>query len=100
MLYMMSLSHTPQQCPGVATEIRDRVDTMFATMTDVLNSHGCTFQGGWDSKSAHMTFIVIDAPNAHALDDATVDLGLAVWNTATFYPVITLDEAVGGLPSD
>ena len=100
MLYMMLLSHTPQQCPGVATEIRDRVVTMSATMTDVLNSHGCTFQGGWVSKSAHMTFIVIDAPNAHAVDDATVDLGLAVWNTATFYPVITLEEAVGGLPSD
>ncbi len=100
MLYMMSLSHTPQQCPGVATEIRDRVVTMAATMTDVLNSHGCTFQGGWVSKSAHMTFIVIDAPNAHAVDDATVDLGLAVWNTATFYPVITLEEAVGGLPGN
>ena len=100
MLYMLSLSHTPQQCPGVATEIRDRVVTMAATMTDVLKSHGCTFQGGWVSKSAHMTFMVIDAPNAHAVDDATVDLGLAVWNTAVFYPVITLDEAVGGLPSD
>lgn len=100
MLYMLSLSHTPQQCPGVATEIRDRVVTMAATMTDVLKSHGCTFQGGWVSKSAHMTFMLIDAPNAHAVDDATVDLGLAVWNTAAFYPVITLDEAVGGLPSD
>ena len=100
MLYMMSLSHTPQQCPGVDTAIRDRVMTMSATMTDVLKSHGCTFQGGWVSKSAHMTFMVIDAPNAHAVDDVTVDLGLAVWNTATFYPLITLDEAVGGLPSD
>ena len=73
---------------------------MAATMTDVLKCHGCTFQGGWVSKSAHMTFMVIDAHNAHAVDDATVDLGLAVWNTAAFYPVITLDEAVGGLPSD
>ena len=41
---------------------------------------------------------VIDAPNAHIVDDAMVDLGLAVWNTATIYPVITLEEAVGGLP--
>jgi len=38
------------------------------------------------------------APNAHAVDDALVDLGLAVWNTATIYPVVTLEEAVGGLP--
>ena len=47
---------------------------------------------------AHLTFIVIDSPNAHAVDDAMVDLGLAVWNTATIYPVINLEEAVGGLP--
>ena len=98
MLYMASLSHTPDKCPGVALEIRDRVLRMAATMNDVLQSHDCTFQGGWVSKSAHLTFIVLDAPNAHAADDAMVDLGLAVWNTAAIYPVITLDEAVGGLP--
>jgi hypothetical protein len=98
MLYLASLSHDPGKCPGVALEIRDRVVTMAASMTEVLQSHGCTWQGGWVSKSAHMTFLVIDAPNGHALDNAIVDMGLAVWNTATIYPVITLDEAVGGLP--
>ena len=98
MLYLASLNHSPDKCPGVAIEIRDRVVRMAATMTEVLNTHGCTFQGGWVSKSAHMTFIMLDAPNAHAVDDALVDLGLAVWNTATIYPVITLDEAFEGLP--
>ncbi len=98
MLYLMSLTHSPDKCPGVAIEIRDRVRVMASTMTEVLQTHGCTFQGGWVSKSAHQTFIVIDGPNAHAVDDAAVDLGLAVWNTSTIYPVITLEEAVGGLP--
>jgi len=46
MLYMMSLSHTPDQCPGVAIEIRDRVMRMNATMTEVLQSHGCTRADG------------------------------------------------------
>ena len=98
MLYLASLSHGPEKCPGVALEIRDRVLRMNSTMTEVLQSHGCTLQGAWVSKSAHLTFMVLDAPNAHALDDAMVDLGLAVWNTTTTYPVITLEEAVGGLP--
>lgn len=98
MLYLASLSHDPEKCPGVALDIRDRVVTMAANMSGVLQSHGCEFQGGWVSKSAHLTFLVIDAPNGHALDDAIIDMGLAVWNTATIYPVITLDEAVGGLP--
>ncbi len=100
MLYLASLNHSPDKCPGVALEIRDRVVRMASTMTEVLRSHDCTFQGGWVSKSAHLTFIVIDAPNAHAVDGAMVDLGLAVWNTATIYPVITLEEAVGAYPND
>ena len=38
-----------------------------------------------------------DGPDAHAVDDAVVDLGFAVWNTADIYPVIGLDDAVEGL---
>ena len=87
----------PDKCPGLALEIRDRVVRMASTMTEVLQSYGCSFHGGWVSKSAHLTFIVIDAPNAHAVDDVMVDLGLAVWKTAAIYPAITLEEAVGGL---
>ena len=98
MLYLMSMTHSPERCPGVATEIRDRVLLAASTMTQVLQTHGCTFQGGWVSKSAHLTFILLDGPNAHAVDDAVVDLGFAVWNTTTTYPVITFEEAVGGLP--
>ena len=57
MLYLASLYHSPDKCPGVALEIRDRVVRMASTMTEVLRSHDCTFQGGWVSKSAQ-TFIV------------------------------------------
>ena len=97
MLYLASLTHDPGKCPGVETEIKDRVITMAANMGEVLLSHGCVFIGGWVSKSAHMTFLVIDGPNGHSVDDTIVDMGLAVWNTAEIYPVITLDEAMDGL---
>ena len=97
MLYLMSLSHSPDRCPGVTNEIRDRVLRSASTMTEVLKTHGCAFQGGWVSKSAHLTFILLDGPDAHAVDDAAADLGLALWNTNTIYPVITFEEAVDSL---
>jgi hypothetical protein len=97
MLYLIELNHSPQQCPGVALEIRDRVLRMSETWEQVMESHGCSCQGGWVGKSTHVTFLVIDAPSAHAVDDAMVDLGLAVWNTTTMYPVITLEEAAESL---
>jgi len=52
-----------------------------------------------DQQRGSLDLHLVDGPNAHAVDDAAVDLGLAVWNTSTIYPVITMDEAVGGLPS-
>lgn len=97
MLYIVELNHSPQQCPGVALDIRDRVLSMSDTMEKVMQSHGCVFQGGWIGKSSHVTFLLVDAPGAHAVDDAMVDLGLAAWNTSTMYPVITIDEGVEGL---
>jgi hypothetical protein len=96
MLYLVELHHSPEKCPGVSNEVRDWVLRMSASMAEVLQTHGCKFEAGWVSKSAHVTFTVIDALNAHALDDAIVDLGLAVWNTTTIYPLITLQEAVEG----
>ena len=97
MLYFVSLNHSPENCPGVANSVRDRVLRMSSTMDEVLQAHDCTFQGGWVSRSAHVSFVLIDGPSAHAVDDCMIGLGLAVWNTTTMYPVITLEEAVQGL---
>lgn len=97
MLYIVELKHNPQQCPGVALEIRDRVLRMSDTLEQVMQMRGCTFKAGWVGKSSHLTFLLIDGPDAHAVDDAVVDLGFAVWNTADIYPVIPIEEAVEGL---
>ena len=87
MLYMMSLSHTPDVCPGVSIEIRDRVVRMNATMTQVLQSHGCTFQGGWISKGAHLTFILVDAPTPTRL---TMRPSTWAWRFGTHRPFTRL----------
>ena len=98
MLYLATLAHQPGQCPGVSLEIRDRVLRMAEMLQGTLAGYGCAYRGGWVAKSPHLTYLLLDAPDAHAVDNAIVDLGLAVWNTAEITPVITLDEAVGGLP--
>ena len=50
MLYMMSLSHTPDQCPGVAVEIRDRVVRMNATMTEYYRATGALCRADGSAK--------------------------------------------------
>ena len=63
-------------------------------MEAVLSSHGCTMQGGWVARSPHVSFVLVDAPNSHAVDSVVVELGLADWNIANIYPVQDLQEAM------
>ena len=97
MLYLIELRHSPDRCPGVANDVRDRVLRMSQDRDEVLKSHGCTWQGGWVSPTAHLTWLTLDAPNAHAVDAAVIDLGLAVWNTTTIYPALDFEAAVQAL---
>ncbi len=97
MLHFVVLNHGPENCPGLVNTVRDRVLRMSSTMEEVSKAHDCTLQGGWVSRSAHATFVIVDGPTSHAVDELMVDLGLAAWNTTTMYPVITLQEAVEGL---
>ncbi len=97
MLYLVELRHSPDRCPGVANDVRDRALRMSEDRDTVLQAHGCTWQGGWVSPAAHLTVLTLDAPGAHAVDAAMIDLGLAVWNTTIIYPVLDFAEAVQAL---
>jgi hypothetical protein len=44
--------------------------------------------------------LVLDGPDAHAVDDAVIDMGLATWNRTEIFPIITMEAAFGGLPTD
>ena len=74
-LYMVSLEHAPERCPGVDMGVRDRVVRMSAEMNQTLSGRGCEFKGGWVGKSSHQTWMILQGPDAHAIDDAVVDMG-------------------------
>ena len=44
--------------------------------------------------------MILEGPDAHAVDDAVIDMGFATWNRTAIFPIITFDEAFGGLPTD
>jgi hypothetical protein len=99
-LYMISLEHAPERSPGVDLGVRDRVLRMWADLTETLASRGCEYRGGWVGKSSHLTWLLLDGPDAHAVDNAVIDMGLATWNRTKIYPIITMEEGIAGLPTD
>lgn len=99
-LYMVSLEHAPERSPGVDMGVRDRVLRMAADLADTMSRRECEYRGGWVGKSSHQIWLILDGPDAHAVDNAVIDMGLATWNRAIIYPIISMEEALQGLPMD
>ena len=51
-------------------------------------------QGGWINRVNHVSYVIVDGPNAHAVENAVWELKLAEWNTVEIRPIITLEEAM------
>ena len=93
MLHMIVSSHSPETCPGVVPEIREKAKASFQKMGEVTKKLGITPQGGWLNGGGHIFFMLLDAPNAHVIEQMGSELGLGDWNTSTIYPVMTMEEA-------
>ena len=52
-----------------------------------------TVQGGWTNMPAHTVYVLVDAPNAHVVNEVIMEIGLMDWNTVEVNPVLTLQEA-------
>jgi hypothetical protein len=68
-------------------------------MDEVAASLGITVQGSWANMPAHVIYIIVDAPNAHVVNQLARETRLMEWNTVEVSPVMTLQEAVGVVES-
>ena len=90
MLHMIVATHGPDTCPGSHPDIMEKVDGAMKQMDEVGARYNATTQGGWVNPPGHISFILVDAPNAHDLSGMVMELGLSDWNTVTVHPVMTL----------
>ncbi|MEE9198745.1 MAG: DUF3303 family protein [Dehalococcoidia bacterium] len=94
MLYMVIATHGPETCAAVVDEAKKRALAMGPRMEEASKAHDCTIQGGWISRSNHTSYLLVEAPNAHAIEDTIWDLELAHWNTVAIHPVVTVEDAM------
>ena len=62
-------------------------------MDEAAGALGITVQEGWTNMPAHAIYVLVDAPNAHLVNQMAMELRLMDWNTAVVNPVVTLQEA-------
>lgn len=94
MNYMAVSTPGPQTCPGVHAPVREQALAGLPRLEQVMRDQGCSHQGTWISRTGHVSYSLVDAPDAHTLEDALAQMGLASWNTISIYPVISLADAM------
>ncbi len=94
MLYMVVATHGPDTCAEFAEETKKRVLAAAPRMEEVAKAHGIIPKGAWAAMVSHTTFMLLDAPNGHAVQDVMAELELHAWNTVVMYPVETLEEVM------
>ena len=63
-------------------------------MGEVTKALGITVQGAWVNMPGHTMYFLLDAPNAHVVNQMFAELRFMEWNTVVVNPVVTLEQAM------
>jgi hypothetical protein len=94
MLHMIVATHGPETCPASRADVREKYFGEVGRMHEIAASHQVTIEGGWSNMPGHAFFVVVDAPNAHAVNAFVVEMRLMDWSTVDVQPVVALEEAI------
>ena len=92
MLHMLVAKHGPETCAAVVPELRDKALAALNERDKIAKKLGITIEGGWTDMPGHTIYMVIDAPNAHVVQQLSMEMQLMEWNTVSVNPVVTLVE--------
>ena len=94
MLHMVVMIHGPETCAAVDTASAEMARKAMEMKEEVAKRLQCFIKGAWVDAPAHCFFLLVDAPNAHVVNQAMIELKFMNWNTVHVHPVVTLEEAM------
>jgi len=89
MLHMMIVRHTAESCPGRPGN--EAVHPCLQTMSELLAQRGVKTVGRWADPPGHVNYFVLDAPNAHLIQEVLMESGLSGHTTSEVRPVLSMD---------
>lgn len=76
MLHMVVNSHNAESCAFRSEADEAALAPGFVQLGNVAQERGATVQGSWVNPASHTAFFLIDAPNAHLVDEVVRESGL------------------------
>lgn len=89
MLHMVIVRHTAESCPGRPGN--EAVHPCLHSMETLVAERGIGVVGRWADPPAHVSYMVLDAPSAHAIQEVLMESGMFGHTTAEIRPVLSMD---------
>jgi uncharacterized protein with GYD domain len=99
MLHMIVNTHHAESCAFRGDEEAKALTTAFDRFGEQAGGRGITVQGAWIKRAAHEFLVLVDAPNAHVIDEGLLASGM-VGRTHTRVLAVLPAEDVEVEPED
>ena len=96
-LHMLVNTHTAESCGFRSDENREVLVGGIRGIADVAKQHGAIVVGSWINRAAHKFFVLIEAENAHVIDQIVVDCGWISHTDSNVYAVTDAETAAGSV---
>ncbi len=97
MLHMLVNTHSAESCAFRNDENREALLPALSGLTDAASAQGASVQGVWVNRAAHTVFALVDATDAHAVDEVIRVAGLIGWTDSRVFAVSPLGEAAASV---
>jgi len=94
MLHMVVNTHTPEDCAFRGEAEEKLLTGAFETFAEKGKAEGVQIRGSWVNRAAHEVFVLVEAPNAHAIELAMLQAGLVGRTHSRVLPVVDTDDAM------
>jgi hypothetical protein len=94
---MVTAIHGPETCAINVPANMQKYLSAEKQMAEVTKKLGINVQGIWLNAPGHTFYFLVEAPNAHVINQAMTELHFMDWNTITINPVITQQETMAWL---
>ncbi|MEK7833450.1 MAG: DUF3303 family protein [Acidobacteriota bacterium] len=88
MLHMVIIRHSAESCPG--REGNEAIHPCLNTMNDLIGERGIAVIGKWADPPAHVNYLVMEAPNAHIIQEVLMESGVFAHTTSEVRPVLSM----------
>lgn len=92
MKHMIVNTHNAESCAFRNEEDDEAMRGAIEALGTAWAEFGAAIDGFWINRSAHTFFMLVDAPNAHVIDEALLKAGLVGRTHTEIFPVLTVDE--------